>query len=552
MQVSPPDQDATASRRFEIHGCLGRGGFGEVYRATLHTGRGISTPVAVKVLHRDVDPGDSAVRRLRDEAHILNAVVHPTILKVHDLLVLDGRVALITELLDGEDLAACLKGPSRMGPRAVVEVIERVAAALHAAWVAPAPGGGQLQLVHRDIKPANIRIGRRGDVKLLDFGIARSDSVDREARTGTDYLVGSYLYMAPERFLDRSIRQPTDLYSLGCTLYECLAGERLFADCTLRDVYSLVLDPERHAAHLRDRFAALGPVPPRVLELLRDLLDYDAGKRPTASEVVDRCEALVERLDGPRLRAWCQDRSWPTISEQSGMLTGRILDPSPIGPSEDGPTVRDDTRYDTTTLDRTQPLDFPSGTVDREVHLPEPRPRTRFGLVARRPGCGRASPSFAVLVVASASGLVAVAAFGVGGSAERAPLPAPTPVAELDGGDVIQVGRSERSAPNALWLPGGPRTAPDPLPVGSSEPAPVAPAPVAAPALGQVIDAGKLPFTLRSGYQRTSPGSVPEGTWRIEVDFGSGVVDAGELTVRAGQVVRIRCKQLTQVCEVGP
>src|SRR5689334_13675221 len=95
-------------RQFHIHDCLGRGGYGEVYRSTMVAPGGVKLDVAVKLLRVDLDPGNEAVRRLRDEARLLSALRHPAILQVFDLAVLDGRIGLITEYVEGEDLASLI------------------------------------------------------------------------------------------------------------------------------------------------------------------------------------------------------------------------------------------------------------------------------------------------------------------------------------------------------------------------------------------------------------------------------------------------------------
>src|SRR5690606_17230382 len=124
---------------------------------------------AVKVLRRDLSVDGDAVRRLRDEGRLLARLDHPTILRAFDLVRLDGRLALVTELVEGADLAELLRADPPLPARALVEVIGRVAAALDAAHATPGPDGRPLALVHRDVKPTNVRVGRFGEVKLLDF-----------------------------------------------------------------------------------------------------------------------------------------------------------------------------------------------------------------------------------------------------------------------------------------------------------------------------------------------------------------------------------------------
>ena len=163
-------------REFRFGDLLGKGGFGEVYLAEMNTSGGLARKVAIKLLHAGLDAEASqAVERLRDEGRMLAVLAHPSVLGIVDVITLEQRVALVTEYVDGEDLDGCFS--AHIPPRALVQVIGEVASALSAAWT-------ELQLVHRDIKPANIRVGRHGQVKLLDFGIASTDQLTRAAKTG--------------------------------------------------------------------------------------------------------------------------------------------------------------------------------------------------------------------------------------------------------------------------------------------------------------------------------------------------------------------------------
>ena len=238
-------------RTFQIHGCLGRGGFGEVYRATMGSSGGVQTEVAVKVLRSDIDPGSDSVKRLRDEGRLLGQLSHPSIVKVHDLVLLDARVSLVTEYIEGEDLDQCFKGEARIPPRALLAAVGEVASALDGAYNSPSPISGQpLRLIHRDIKPANIRIGRHGEVKLLEFGIARAGNAVREAQTAAYAMMGSYRYMAPERFHEDEVDPPSDVFALGAVLYEGLAAERFFEGLTLQQVYAFMLSSNRFRRRL--------------------------------------------------------------------------------------------------------------------------------------------------------------------------------------------------------------------------------------------------------------------------------------------------------------
>ncbi|MEQ1567895.1 MAG: serine/threonine-protein kinase, partial [Myxococcota bacterium] len=312
-------------RQFHIHDCLGRGGYGEVYRATMVAPGGVRNDVAVKLLRVDLDPGAEAVRRLRDEARVMSALRHPSILKVFDLALLEGRVGLVTEYVEGEDLATLV---GVLPPRAVLEVIATVAEALDAAWSTLGPDHQPLRLVHRDVKPSNIRVGRHGEVKLLDFGIARSmaETSDREARTGTGSTVGSLAYMAPERFGRAPVGPAADVYGLGCTLFELLAGRRLFVDPVPVEMFRLASDPAAYERHVVEAMAALpSELDPDLARMIRSMLAYGTESRPTPGQVRAACEAALDVLPGEPLKRWARSHSWSTSKAVGGYLEGKVI-----------------------------------------------------------------------------------------------------------------------------------------------------------------------------------------------------------------------------------
>lgn len=316
-----------ASRSFHLEACLGRGGFGEVYRARMARPGGFETLVAVKVLRHGVDLDGQAGRRLRDEARLLGIVRHAAIPRLLDLVELEGHLALVSEYVEGEDLSHCLRADPPLGPRACVEALGQVADALHAAWHVVPPGSDTpARIVHRDLKPANLRVAREGRIKLLDFGIAYTDSVTRIAETQTSAIVGSPAYMAPERFDGLPPSAANDVFSLGAVLYECLTGTRLFSDMSFKTLAAVSLFEDRFTPALDVRLEMLpDDTDPVLLDWLARMLAWSPQARPTADAIAEAFEDIAPRLPGPSLAAWCRARVWPPEPTRQGPWTGRTL-----------------------------------------------------------------------------------------------------------------------------------------------------------------------------------------------------------------------------------
>lgn len=512
------------ARTFKMGHCLGRGGFGEVYRAVAVYPSGVEAEVAVKLLRGDLGPASQAVLRLRDEGRLLARLDHPVILRVHDLTVLEGRAALVTEYIEGDDLSICMSGIDPIPPRALCEVLSQVSAGLAAAWSAPGEGGEPLRLVHRDIKPSNIRISRHGQVKLLDFGIARAD-VDREARTQTEMMLGSPAYMAPERFTDTAVRSASDVFGIGCVLYEGLTGQRLFADVPVLMMTTLAVDEGRFDAFLAERFELLpADVDPVAQVLLLRCLAFAPHKRPRPSDLALSLEMAADVLNGRSLATWCRKRSWVVRTQMDGELQGRTLT---------------------------------DGTLSREV------PPARASRLGARAAIGL---SVVVAAAAAAAGLVAVVLVAQPWSgAEPVPEPAtaaaPVVVAQPD------EARDTASAPVAPpelaaappAVPPPRRTAPEARAAEPSEPPPApdaAPAPAPAPAAADTVmvsvtgDVAVVSLE-RGGEVVRLPGRASPGTWSVVAYFdGAAGVDAGTVVIRPGADAAIHCITKFSRCQI--
>ena len=207
---------------YEIVRPLGRGGMGRVYLAK-HTKLGREVALKVMAQHRLADK--QMRNRFEAEMQAIGRLSHPNIVTAHDAREVSGTAVLVTEYIDGFDLGQLLQ---RTGPIAVenaCEIIRQVAVALE---YTSAQG-----FVHRDVKPSNIMLGKNGEVKLLDLGLARFqyDDTDRPDMTGTGRVMGTADFIAPEQVTDsRSVDVRADIYSLGCTLFKLLTGVAPFED----------------------------------------------------------------------------------------------------------------------------------------------------------------------------------------------------------------------------------------------------------------------------------------------------------------------------------
>ncbi|WP_416382966.1 serine/threonine-protein kinase [Nocardia flavorosea] len=200
---------------YELRSLLGSGGMGEVYEAYDTVKDRV---VALKLLSGGLVGDPDYQTRFRRESQAAARLAEPHIIPIHDWGVIDGRLFIDMRLVAGTDLRAVLQSGGPLTPQRAVTVIEQIAAALDAAH---ADG-----LVHRDVKPANILVTDADFAYLADFGIAHHAGDSAVTQAGV--AVGSYTYMAPERFERVPVTARADIYSLACVLHECLTGAQPF------------------------------------------------------------------------------------------------------------------------------------------------------------------------------------------------------------------------------------------------------------------------------------------------------------------------------------
>jgi serine/threonine-protein kinase len=269
---------------YQILSRLGAGAMGEVYLAE-H--RHLKRKAAIKFLAREIMGRPDLLERFFLEARATSAIAHPGIVQVFDCEVdPNGRPYIVMELLEGQTLAGLLQRGA-LSPAIAARLARSMAGALHAAH---AKG-----IIHRDIKPDNVFVQAQvpDAVKLVDFGIAKLAGDFRAGQvhmTQTGALMGTPLYMSPEQCRDAGkIDFRTDLYSLGCVMFEMLTGRPPFTHELMGDLVVAHMTEEPQSV------CALNPaVPPALAELVAELLRKDPAQRPADMQVVaDRLSTFL-------------------------------------------------------------------------------------------------------------------------------------------------------------------------------------------------------------------------------------------------------------------
>ncbi|NMO33604.1 serine/threonine protein kinase [Streptomyces sp. GMY01] len=256
--------------RYRLHTVIGRGGMGEVWHAQDEV---LGRPVAVKVLLNDVADA-SAEARFRLEAQTSARLNHPNVVGTLDFGTWEGRCFLVMELVDGGSLAAELTGGGPLHADRLAQVAQEAAEGLAAAH--------EQGIVHRDVKPGNLLSDRHGTIRIADFGIARFVDDPSAGLTTTGQIVGTGLYLAPERAIGTPASSASDMYSLGCVLYQLAVGHPPFeADTPTALLYQHVDAPP---VPPHQRGAAL---PPAFEAYLLSMLAKRPEDRPTARQAAD-------------------------------------------------------------------------------------------------------------------------------------------------------------------------------------------------------------------------------------------------------------------------
>ena len=256
---------------FEIISAIGAGGMGEVYRAR---DTRLDRDVAIKILPAAFAHDPDRVARFEREAKAVAALSHPNILAIFDIGQDASSLYVVTELLEGESLRQWLAGTGQVSARQAIDIVIQTARGLAAAH--------DKSIVHRDLKPENVFLTRDGQVKILDFGLARQanqaqgSGATETAAVLTDpgIVMGTVGYMAPEQIRAQPVDARTDLFALGAVLYEMLTGRRAFAGDTAADtMIAIVKEDPPEVTRTR------GDLPPALDRIVRRCLEKKPEQR---------------------------------------------------------------------------------------------------------------------------------------------------------------------------------------------------------------------------------------------------------------------------------
>ena len=329
----------------EIVQILASGTFGHVAVVRDdHTGH----LLAAKVLREAHASNPKLVKRLRDEASLLNRVRHPNVVSLAELREIGGHPVLLMEWIRGVPLQTIMsRNPRGLDPADVCQIVRLTTEALDVAWNTPDPGTGYpIQLIHRDLKPSNLLLSVDGELKIVDLGIAKGSFSGKESET-VSVVLGAHGYLAPERLDGAEDTQAGDVFALGCIFFELLTGRKI----------QLSLHPQHHAERMARHLMHLRPkgVSPPIVEQLAKLIAgmaaYEMEDRPSHRDVLTELlqlfrntgwqsdlQALAERDVVPALldRKFLEPRSHPAWNGLAFLET-----PTGTSPNTPPPRIAD-------------------------------------------------------------------------------------------------------------------------------------------------------------------------------------------------------------------
>jgi len=252
--------------RYRIHGRLGAGAMGEVYRALDLT---LDQEVALKFLPEEFGRDPQRRERFLQEVRLARQIAHPNVCRVYDVGEVDGHLFLSMEYVPGRDLSSVLRSIGRFPEEKALDIARQLCAGLAALH--------DRGVLHRDLKPANVMLDDDGQLRITDFGLA---GVTAQV-SGHDVRSGTPLYMAPEQLAGREVTERSDIYSLGLVLYEIFTGRKAFNAETLEQLKELrrSVAPSPLSSHVSE-------VDPAVERVVSRCLESEPERRPPSALIV--------------------------------------------------------------------------------------------------------------------------------------------------------------------------------------------------------------------------------------------------------------------------
>lgn len=398
---------------------IGAGGMAEIYKASVAGPDGFEKILVVKKILPAYAQNQAFIRMLVAEAKVSSCLQHANIVQIFELGEIEGQYYIAMEYVNGADLlhilTECTKRGVKPETKLVLYIVSEICKGLAYAHDATDTNGRPLHIIHRDVSPSNILISRQGDVKIMDFGVARADleraSEERKRNTQSGVLKGKLGYMSCEQVVGSEIDRRSDIFALGIMLFECLTLKRLFLGKTDLETLINIRDVK-----IEGKLQKHAYIPKPIQQILRTSLAKNVGERyRTAS---DFQEAILDYLFERRERVSSRDlaefvtgllddsAALPKGSSPAGLAP---KDPTPEEVPDAGPPTRDGKK---------KPANESTRALKKQKEEEAPPPLPAEGLAAADAedrsdlAAGETSPPAPEIAVEE-SGLLARAAFRI-------------------------------------------------------------------------------------------------------------------------------------------